>query len=68
MKRQGREVRIKVKDVTIEGTSPGDHTQLTVSSDLFVGGVPNYTTIHPQAGFKTGFIGCVHAVRVGFLT
>lgn len=40
-----------------QGTSPGTFQGMDLSQLLYIGGVPDFESIHKEAGFSTGFIG-----------
>lgn len=39
------------------GTSPGSFQGMDLSQLLYIGGVPDFGSIHKEAGFNTGFVG-----------
>jgi len=39
------------------GTSPGTFQGMDLAQLLYVGGVPDFETIHKDAGYRSGFIG-----------
>jgi len=39
------------------GVSPGTFQGMDLSQLLYIGGVPNFGSIHKDTGFQTGFIG-----------
>ena len=63
--REGQSVTLTVDDIGIvQGSTPGTNTGLTLNSVLWVGGVPDFSTVQPQAEFQTGFGGCIQEVKV----
>lgn len=48
----------------VTGISKGSSTGLNLNQDLYVGGVPDYSTISSLSGFKSGFIGCLSFLAV----
>lgn len=47
------------------GAVGGRFVGLDLIEPLYVGGVPNFRSIHKQAGFTRGFVGCVARLVVG---
>lgn len=41
------------------GISKGGSTGLNLNQDLYVGGVPDFSSMSSLAGFKSGFVGCL---------
>lgn len=41
------------------GISKGGSTGLNLNRDLYVGGVPDFSSISSLSGFKSGFVGCL---------
>ncbi|PFX26969.1 basement membrane-specific heparan sulfate proteoglycan core protein-like isoform X2 [Stylophora pistillata] len=44
---------------TVTGISKGGSTGLNLNQDLYVGGVPDFSSMSSLAGFKSGFVGCL---------
>lgn len=40
-----------------QGMSPGTFQGMDLSQLLYIGGVPDFRTLHKDAGFQTGFVG-----------
>ena len=40
-----------------KGESPGDFRGLDLTEDMYVGGLPDFSSIARDAGFNTGFVG-----------
>lgn len=55
----------KVGNLTVDGKPPvtgiskGGSTGLNLNQNLFVGGVPNFSSISSSSGFESGFVGCL---------
>jgi len=55
----------KVGNLTVDskppvtGTSKGGSTGLNLNQNLFVGGVPDFSSISSSSGFESGFVGCL---------
>ncbi|KAG8227759.1 hypothetical protein J437_LFUL005764, partial [Ladona fulva] len=47
------------------GTAAGRFQGLDLEERLYIGGVPDFSTIHRLAGFSQGFIGCISKLVVG---
>ncbi|XP_050052982.1 basement membrane-specific heparan sulfate proteoglycan core protein-like isoform X1 [Aphis gossypii] len=45
------------------GVSPGTFQGMDLSQLLYIGGVPDFGSIQKDAGFQTGFIGCVSGFK-----
>ncbi|XP_060879808.1 basement membrane-specific heparan sulfate proteoglycan core protein isoform X7 [Metopolophium dirhodum] len=45
------------------GVSPGTFQGMDLSQLLYIGGVPDFGSIHKDVGFQTGFIGCVSGFK-----
>lgn len=43
----------------VTGISKGGSTGLNLNQQLFVGGVPDFSSISSSSGFKSGFVGCL---------
>jgi len=43
----------------VTGTSKGGSTGLNLNQNLFVGGVPDFSSISSSSGFESGFVGCL---------
>ena len=43
----------------VTGISKGSSTGLNLNQKLYVGGVPDFSSMNTLSGFKTGFIGCL---------
>ena len=48
----------------VTGISKGSSTGLNLNQDLYVGGVPDFSTISSLSGFKSGFIGCLSRLTI----
>lgn len=46
------------------GISKGGSTGLNLNRDLYVGGVPDFSSISTLSGFKSGFVGCLSYLLV----
>lgn len=49
---------------TTEILSPGAFTQLSLPQNLYLGGVPNYSSVSPKIKIRTSFVGCVQKVSI----
>ncbi|XP_044746396.1 pikachurin [Coccinella septempunctata] len=64
--RTGRQAILFVdKQPSVETTSPGAFTQLSLPQNLFLGGVVNFGAVSPHIKVRSSFIGCVQALRIG---
>ncbi|XP_069938272.1 basement membrane-specific heparan sulfate proteoglycan core protein isoform X44 [Cherax quadricarinatus] len=52
-------------DAPITGRSEGRFLGLDLLEPLYLGGVPDFTRIHEQAGFASGFRGCISRLVIG---
>ena len=43
----------------VTGISKGGSTGLNLNQSLFVGGVPDFSSISSSSGFESGFVGCL---------
>ncbi|KAJ7379698.1 Basement membrane-specific heparan sulfate proteoglycan core protein [Desmophyllum pertusum] len=43
----------------VTGISKGGSTGLNLNQDLYVGGVPDFSSISSLSGFRSGFVGCL---------
>lgn len=48
--------------------TPGAFTQLSLTLNLFVGGVPNFDLISPKIKTVNSFVGCVQKVMILYST
>ncbi|RZB41729.1 basement membrane-specific heparan sulfate proteoglycan core protein, partial [Asbolus verrucosus] len=48
------------------GTAEGKYISLDLSEPLYLGGVPNFNQISPEAGVYTGFVGCISRFKIGY--
>ncbi|XP_050533162.1 basement membrane-specific heparan sulfate proteoglycan core protein-like isoform X14 [Daktulosphaira vitifoliae] len=46
-----------------QGSSPGTFQGMDLSQLLYIGGVPDFSTIHKETGFHSGFVGCISAFK-----
>jgi len=49
---------------TVNGTSQGAFTQLTLTLDLFLGGHRNFDEVARNAGVSKSFSGCIQKVMI----
>ena len=48
----------------VTGISKGSNTGLNLNQNLYVGGVPDFSSIRSLAGFISGFIGCLSYLTI----
>lgn len=51
--------------VPVTGTSDGKFQGLDLINPLYIGGVPDISQINEQAGFVSGFEGCISRLVIG---
>ncbi|XP_055335566.1 basement membrane-specific heparan sulfate proteoglycan core protein-like [Paramacrobiotus metropolitanus] len=48
----------------VSATAPGRMVGLALNSQVLVGGVPDYASISPNAGFSNNFVGCLGTITI----
>ncbi|CAH2010765.1 unnamed protein product [Acanthoscelides obtectus] len=48
----------------VEALSPGAFTQLSLPLNMYLGGVPNWSSVSPQVAVRSAFVGCIQKVAV----
>lgn len=48
------------------GNAEGKYIGLDLSEPLYLGGVPNFNEISPEANAYTGFVGCISRLKIGY--
>lgn len=49
----------------LHGRSEGRFVGLDLVEPMYLGGVPDFSRIHEQAGFTSGFKGCISRLVIG---
>ena len=62
--RDGQTVTMVTGGHVISGRTPGLNSGLSLGGSTRVGGVEDYSSLHPQAKFTTGYSGCIHQLKV----
>ena len=50
----------------VNGKSSGRFQGMDLIKPLYVGGVPDFSTVHKGSGFTTGFKGCISRLMVQY--
>ncbi|XP_046742518.1 basement membrane-specific heparan sulfate proteoglycan core protein [Diprion similis] len=64
-RKEGRMTVVGDPQSPYSGTAPGRLQTLDLKEPLYVGGVPDYSSINPQEAASSGFVGCVSRLVVG---
>ena len=65
IKRDGKRGFLKVdNEAEVSGVSPGRYVGLTLTQDLYLGGIPDFNQISKLNGFRRGFDGCLSLFKI----